>query len=69
MRNENGQELHTEADKITPLSKLESLSMGRQTATPGIVNPSSQIVYGEVSNSVENEDQAYAHHSEPDEHL
>lgn len=63
-------ELHTEADDIPPLSSTEAESMGRQTETATRDEPvSRQTVYGDVEDSVENEDQADAHHAEPDQHL
>jgi hypothetical protein len=61
--------LQTEADDLPPLTQREAESMGRQTESRArgqrIID---QVVYGDVE-SVENEDQADAHHAEPDEHL
>lgn len=68
-RDERPRELHTEADDIPPLSPREAESMGRQTETRTLGEKiSDQVVYGDVE-GVENEDQADAHHAEPDEHL
>ena len=63
-------ELHTEADDIPPLSPKEAESMGRQTETYTRDEPvSEQVVYGDVEDSPENEDQTDAHHAGPDEHV
>jgi hypothetical protein len=52
-----------------PLSPREAESMGRQTETRTRgQRTADQVVYGDVE-SVENEDQADAHHAESDEHL
>jgi hypothetical protein len=61
MNNPSPDELHTEADKLDPLSRKESEVMGRQTEShaPG-AKPEDQTVYGEM-NSVETEDQADVH--------
>ena len=68
--NEKPRELHTEADDIPPLSPKEAESMGRQTETHTLGERiSDEVVYGDVDDSVENEDQADAHHADPDEHL
>ena len=61
--------LSTEADDLAPLSPREAEAMGRQTETKTLgERVQDQVVYGDVE-SVENEDQADAHHAEPDEHL
>jgi hypothetical protein len=67
---ENPHELHTEADDIPPLDPREAESMGRQTETHTLGEKiSEQVVYGDVDEGFENEDQADAHHAESDEHL
>lgn len=67
---EEPRELHTEADDLPPLSKREAEAMGRQTETRTRGERiSDQVVYGDVGGSVENEDQADAHHAGPGEHL
>ena len=67
---EKPRELHTEADDIPPLSKREAEAMGRQTATYTRGEKiTDQVVYGDVDDSVENEDQTDAHHAESDEHV
>jgi len=69
-REEQPRELRTEADDLPPLSKREAEAMGRQTETHTRGERiSEQIVYGDVDGSVENEDQADAHHADPGEHL
>jgi hypothetical protein len=61
--------LRTEADDLPPLSPEEAEVMGRQTETRTRGERiRDEVVYGDVE-SVENEDQADAHHAEPDEHL
>lgn len=66
----NPHELHTEADDIAPLTRREAESMGRQTETETIGQPKArQVVYGDVEDSVETEDQKDAHHAESDEHV
>ncbi len=66
----NPQELHTEADNEAPLTNREAEAMGRQTETHTLNQKiSDQVVYGDVDDSVENEDMADMHHAESDEHL
>lgn len=66
----NPEELHTEADDIPPLSSREAESMGRQTETHTRNEKiADQVVYGDVDDSVENEDMADMHHAASDEHL
>ncbi|MBV9270260.1 MAG: hypothetical protein JO165_04145 [Candidatus Eremiobacteraeota bacterium] len=57
-------------DERDPLSPREAEAMGRQ------VDPhfrgedvGNEVVYGDVDEGVENEDQTDAHHAEEDEHL
>jgi hypothetical protein len=62
-------QLRTEADDLPPLTPQEAQVMGRQTETKTRgERVQDQVVYGDIE-SVENEDQADAHHAEPDEHL
>jgi hypothetical protein len=63
-------ELHTEADELSPLSPTEAKYMGNQVdkKIPG-VPASAMLVYGEVDEGFENEDQYDAHHAEPGEHV
>lgn len=58
-------------DKLPdPLSPREAEAMGRQTDSRFRgEDVGNQVVYGDVSDSVENEDQSDAHHAEDDEHL
>ena len=65
---ERPQELHTEADNIPPLTPQEAESMGRQveTHTRG-EKIEDQVVYGDVDEGFENEDQADAHHADADD--
>lgn len=66
---EQPRELQTEADDLPPLSNREAQAMGRQTETRTRGERiSDEVVYGDVE-SVENEDQADAHHADPGEHL
>lgn len=66
----NPQELHTEADDMAPLTPREAESMGRQVTTGTVGEKvTDQVVYGDVENSVENQDQYDAHHAESDEHV
>jgi hypothetical protein len=68
--NEQPGELHTPADDLKPLTRREAESMGRQTETATRGEPvADQVVYGDVGDTVENEDQSDAHHAESDEHL
>ncbi|HEY5341403.1 MAG TPA: hypothetical protein VIK27_10275 [Candidatus Aquilonibacter sp.] len=68
--NEQSGELHTVADDLEPLTKLEAESMGRQTETlTRGERVEDQVVYGDVGGTVENEDQSSAHHAESDEHV
>jgi hypothetical protein len=70
MDEDTPRELHTQADDIAPLSSEEALSMGRQTETKTLGERiRNQVVYGEIENSPETEDQSDAHHAEADEHL
>jgi len=52
------------------LSSREAEAMGRQT-DPRFrgEDVGNEVVYGDVGDSVENEDQTDAHHAEDDEHL
>ncbi|GAC1353258.1 MAG: hypothetical protein NVSMB1_24820 [Polyangiales bacterium] len=64
-RDDRPKELHTIADDEAPLSAREAGVMGSQRVR-GAGTP---LVYGDVGEGNENEDQADAHHAEPDEHL
>lgn len=65
---EDPRELHTEADDIPPLSPKEAESMGRQTETHTLGEKiSDQVVYGDVDEGFENEDQADEHHADADD--
>lgn len=57
-------------EERSPLSRRESEAMGRQTDPdlPG-EDQGNEVVYGEIDNSPENEDQRDAHRAEPDEHV
>ena len=69
-RNDTPAELHTEADNDEPLTSRESAAMGMQSArTIRGVDPNSMVVYGDVDEGFDNQDQADSHHAEPDEHL
>ncbi len=63
-------ELHTEADDLQPLTSNEAVYMGNQVdkKIPG-VPASAMLVYGDVDEGSENEDQYDAHHAEQDEHF
>lgn len=63
--------LHTEADDREPLTPREAAAMGRQDARPvgPGVSPADMVVYGDVENSPETQDQYDAPHAEPDEHF
>jgi hypothetical protein len=66
----NPRELHTEADDLQPLSPEEAEAMGRQTeGSGGVFDPKRETVYADIESSPENEDQADAHHADPDEHV
>ena len=63
-------ELHSVADDDKPLTSREAEAMGRQTETYTRGEKiTDQVVYGDVDDSVENEDQTDAHHAESDEHV
>ena len=67
-REQEPRELHTEADNIPPLDPLEAESMGRQTETHTLGEKiSDQVVYGDVDEGFENEDQADEHHADADD--
>lgn len=54
----------------TPLSSEEAEVMGRQSERDVRGEPlRRQTVYGDIEGSVDNEDQADAHHAEPGEHV
>ncbi len=67
-KRERPEELHTEADDIPPLSPREAESMGRQTETHTRGEEiEDQVVYGDVDEGFENEDQADEHHADADD--
>jgi hypothetical protein len=69
-RDDRPTELHTEADDEEPLSPREEAAAGAQTdrRLRGVPE-NAKIIYGEVDEGYDNQDQADAHHAEPGEHV